>query len=327
MLRSATYSTSAFVFLFMSLLILSSKLSAQEIGFDCPAVAGAIPILETEEYRLIEIPLSFSTSVDDSSLELEQVRAEVSWNRDPFLLTDYGPRTVLQAEVAGNINIEEKEEAGFGIDGALAGSYLSALGTPNLSADANRKRTKSTKFAKIPEHKLVVSSGPVKRGTGAFFEFYPSPTESLEGGRNLVVAFEVPVSWSAGILQITCHARGNRKRMGIFNNGFINERLFIVPVFLKGDDQAFHAAKTMARKEQQLRSEWQSHRESSADGSKNWFAGLQSGGEPDDLWMHRLIYSGTDQDLRAMASRLPGKVLLAAKEFDLARKDVLLRAR
>ena len=326
MIRTVSYASSIAVFLVVSLLMLSSSLLAQGISFDCPALVGAIPILETEESKLIEVPISFSSSCGDRSIRLEKVRAEVCWNRDSFPLTDYGPRTVLQSEIDGSINVEERLESNLSFDGSLTGGQLTALGTPNLNADASRRKSTSNKFARIPEHKLVVSSGPIKRGTGAFFEFHPSPTESLEGGRNLIVAFEVPVSWKAGILQITCSAAGIRKRMGIFNDGIDFERIFIVPVYLKGDDQAFESASTLARNEQQLRSQWHHYRHPSHGLQKNWLASLsiQNRNELSDFWMHHLIQSGSNRALRQVASQLPKSVLAAANDFDRSRKQLLL---
>lgn len=329
MIRSVSYAISLTVYLFFSLVVVCNSLFSQSIVFDCPAIAAANSIDETETSRIVEIPLAISTSINDGRLQLNKIRAEVCWNRMAYPITDYVPRTVLQPEAEGTIQIEERSESNLSFNGSLAGGYLAGLGTPNLKGDASRRNSSSRKYNKIPQHELVLASGPIKRGTGAFFEFRPSRTDSLEGGRNLVVAFEVPNSWRAGILQITCRATGNRKRMGIFNDGVDFERIFIVPVHLKGDNQAFRAATTLARSEQRLRIETQRQQNQSATREQSWLSGFGTGGkdESSDYWMHHLIQSGSDRALRTVERQLPDRILFAANKFDQARDELLAMGR
>lgn len=328
MIRAVSYASSTAVFVVISFLIVCSHVNAQAISFDCPAFAEAIPIFETEGTRVIEVPLAVSNSINDSGLVLEKVRADVCWNRIAYPLVDYGPKTILQSEIEGAINVEERLESDLGFTGSLTGGHLASLGTPNLNAELRRKKTMSNTYARIPQHEAVVSSGPIKRSTGAYFEFRPSRTESLEGGRNLVVAFEVPVSWRAGILQITCHAAGNRKRMGIFNDRLDYSRIFVVPVYLKGDDQALKAATALAHHEQELRSQWHRYRSHQASNHWNTLLILQNNDiESSDRWMHHLIQSGSDRALRQVESRLPEPIQVAANEFHRARQALLQLSR
>ena len=329
MIRSVSYATSFVVYLIFSLVVACNSLFSQSIGFDCPAIASANSIYETDSSRAIEIPIACSTTTNDARLQLTKIRTEVCWNRMAYPLTDYVPRTVLQSNIDGAIQVEERSESNLSFNSSLADGYLTAFGIPGLNGEASRKKSTSRKYNQIPQHELVLSSGPIKRGTGAFFEFRPSLTESLEGGRNLVVAFEVPVSWRAGILQITCHATGNRKRMGIFNDGIDFERIFIVPVYLKGDDQAFRAATALAKSEQQLRSETRRQQNQSSSGSQSWFGGFGSTDKDaiSDYWMHHLIQSGSDRALRTVEGQLSERILIAANRFDQARDELLALAR
>ena len=156
-----------------------------------------------------------------------------------------------------------------------------------------------------------------------------APTETLEGGRSLVVAFEVPATWRGGILQITCRASGNRRKIGIFNDGFNYSRVFIVPVHLKGDDQAFRFAASLARSEQRLRQDWHRHRTSTTNNDSSWFEWFQSDStdENPDAWMHHLIQSGSDRALRQVESRLPTRIASVANEFVAARQQLLRLSR
>ena len=321
MIRAVSYAISATVYLLFSFFVIFNNLFAQSISFDCPAIANARTIYSTQSSKVIEIPLAFSTSCNESRLDLNKVRADVCWNRMAYPLTDYSPRTVLQSDVDGTISIEERSESNLSLNGSISGGYLAS----NLNGDASRKKSSSKKYSRIPQHDLVVSSGPIRRATGAFFEFRPSRTESLEGGRNLVVAFEVPVSWRAGILQITCRANGTRKRMGIFNDGINIERIFIVPVHLKGDDQAFRAATAMARSEQRLRTQWQRVKIGSHNERQAFLTSLAASGRQaySDHWMHHLIQSGSDSALRQVERQLPDGIVAEANQFDRARNKLL----
>jgi len=320
---------------------MSATLFASEpaVEFDVPALLPA-RVIESEvahsmssSLHTIEVTVPVSSEVRAADRDnLKEFRFDVFWNRNGFPICDYGPKTQTTSEFVGPILYDKISEKNAVVGLNLNGGYQGLVTGISKSELAHRDSTK-THYEEIPQHEILVASGTVKRGTGAFFRFHPSRTETLEGGRNLVVAFQVPSSWRAGLLSVECRAVGSRKVLA-WSESFEHSRVFIVPLYLEGDESAREAAMELARAEQRLRSDWkrfevQSRAESSPPLQAMLIASstrkISAANLPAN-WLHYLIQSD-DSYLERYREKLPTDVSDAAGQFVKARKELLKMSR
>lgn len=322
MIRAVSYSVWISIHLTILWWLCGDSLG-QSVRFDCPSVAAATIVDQHSFGRIVEVVIPVSTTVSDSKLVLQEIQTEVYWNRNAYPIVKYEPLTSLQSKYEGPIAIEKNRETSYKLGADLSSSYLD-FATPTLNAGVGWKNAEIKRFSEIPQHQWTVASGTIKRGTGAYFQFKPSRTETLEGGRDLTVAYDVPESWRGGVLQINCRAFGKRKVLGLFGESFEHSRVFVVPVYLQGDQQAREFALEFARSEQRLRYGWSQYQNQLAESNANPAKLLFSNeARVSGLWVHQLIQSGSDIAIEKVESQLPKKVANAANEFVRARQNLI----
>ena len=326
MIRAVSYSVWVSVFFAITWFLCGNSLG-QSVRFDCPASAAATIVDQHSLGRVVEVVIPLSTTLLDPKLVLQEIRAEVYWNRNAYPIVNYEPVTSLQSKYEGPIAIEKNRETNYKLGADVSSSYLDFV-TPSLNAGVGWKNGEIKRFNEIPQHEWSVASGTIKRGTGAYFQFKPSRTETLEGGRDLTVAYDVPESWRGGVLQVSCRATGKRKVLGVFSESFELSRVFVVPVYLEQDQQAREFALQFARSEQRLRYGWSQYQnqlaETSAYPGKLLFSNQD---RVSALWAHQLIQSGVDVAIENLEPRLPEKVAVAATEFVRARQNLMSLSR
>lgn len=314
--------------------ILANRALAGEptIQFDVPALIPA-EVLEPADssnanpsQKIIElvVPVTSVVTAGDRD-DIDEFRFDIFWNRNVYPLEDYSPKTQTFSEVDGLITVEKHKNrnAGIGID--LDSGFRDVV-SGHAKADVSQQNGTRLKYQEVPQHEVLVASGTVKRSTGAFFRFHPSRRDTLEGGRDLVVAFRVPQSWRGGVVTVECRAQGHRKILGSWRETFEQNRAFVLPIYLDGDDQARQAAEDFVRSEQSLRQNWQCHIRGKSSSSA-MLAGFvpRTSGSTSSLpkqWVHYLIQSGNDEYLTRYRSKLPQKVADAAEQFVSARQDL-----
>ena len=277
--------------------------------------------------KIIEIVVPVTSELRRHSKKtVESFRFDVYWNRVAFPLADYAPKTQTVSDVAGVVSIETSDEDNSGFRLGVNGKYESYL-TGNLNADFSNRNSTKKRYEEIPDHDILVASGTSHRGTGAFFRFHPSKQDTLEGGRDLILAFRVPINWRAGILKIECHAEGQRRVFANWKESFEHGRAFIVPLYVDGDEDARQATVGFVRAEQRLRKLW-SERGASRGESSGFFslASTNSDSLPKD-WVHYLIQSGDDDYLEKHRNNLSSELAKAADQFVAARQKVLQMGR
>lgn len=325
-----------FPLLFISLSIaMESRVLADEpvVRFDVPALVGVHEIAYPEGHEplgdqmTIEVVIPVSLEVDSGERgNVEEIRCDIYWNRSAYPLVDYVPKTKTVSGIEGLVAIETTDSRNSGVGIKLSSQYLDVV-SGSVNADhSNRSGTKRS-YSEIPQHEILVASGSVRRGTGAFFRFHPSKRETLEGGRDLVVVFRVPQSWSGGVLKIECRANGHRKVLGAWRESFDAEQAFVVPIYLESDDQARQAAFEFVRSEQGLRRDWRRYQNRTARAKAGMFSkpthGSPSKSRLPHQWVHYLIQSGSDDYLTKYRSRLPGDLENSADKFAAARSGLL----
>lgn len=302
------------------------------VAFDAPALV-AVHELEFGEghqvasstQKIIEIVIPVSSEVSSRDRNAtDEFRFDVYWNRNVYPLVDYAPKTQTVSDIEGLISIEKNADKNSGIGINLSSGYQDVVsGTAKL--DFSKRTGTKLKYQEIPQHEVLVASGTVQRGTGAFFRFHPSKRNTLEGGRNLIVAYRVPQAWRGGVIKIECRANGRRKIVGSWRETFEESRAFVVPIYLEGDDQARQAAEDFVRSEQGLRENWRQHQNRSNQNSGGIFGfptQLSSNSSLPPQWVHHLIQSGADDYLRKYRPRLPDELAEAADRFVIARRDL-----
>ena len=275
------------------------------------------------------IPVSSEVRSGDRG-NVEEFRFDVFWNRNAYLIADYGPQTQTVSDIEGLVAVEKIHERKRGLGLDLETGYQDLV-SANARGELSSGSSTDTKYNEVPQHDVLIASGTVRRGTGAFFRFHPSRRETLEGGRDLVVEFRVPVSWRGGLLKVECRAQGHRKVIGSWREPFQESRSFVVPIYLDGDDQARQAAMSFAQTEQKLRANWgqyvkEDQRKQSAKLLGIFNSSSGSASLPEQ-WMHYLIQSGNDVYLTRYRSQLPSSIAKAAQEFVSARQGLLKLSR
>jgi hypothetical protein len=306
------------------------------VEFDVPAFVGVREILPLPIYGP-ELPSSFSAPSEEKTIELllpissvigasdrgdvKEFRFDVSWVRSVYPILDYGPKTQTVSDVEGLLNIEENRERS-----SKAGFNFTAkpleIGNGSLTADVGGRKSERLSFQRIPQHEVLVASGTIDRGTGAFFRFHASKTETLEGSRNLLLAYRVPQSWRNGLLKVECRATGKR-RVGFWDEPIDFGRSFVVPLFIEGDSVGQQMAIDFVRAEQDLRKSWNEF-EAELKKSRGPFSIKLFGGEnklPKD-WPHLLIQSGDDQYLSRYQNFLSKDLAVTAGRFVQARSSL-----
>ena len=306
------------------------------VVFDVPAMlpmhelisANAVPVTPSKVVEVV-IPVTTEIRADDREHVLE-FRFDVAWSGHTFAVADYGPKSQTASPVDGTISVDQSDERNAGL-GFNADSDVLEIATLSGKVDlSDRSATRKT-YQEIPQHFPVVASGTVLRGTGAFFRFHRWRTETLEGGREVVVAYRVGRDWRGGILNVKCRAIGERKILGAFAEGIDVGKSFMVPVYLQGDVEATERATELVVAEQSLRRDWQHRRVSQArSGGEILLAGFNpfgnlGGREPKlfDHWIHRLIESGEWRRGEASRLKLPDSTVALAKTYTAARERLL----
>ena len=316
------------------------------VKFDVPALVSVRqPVAEsghtnsttqnstTQKTIEVVIPVSTEIGLADRG-NIKGFRFDVFWNRNVYPICDYGPETQTFSEIDGLISVNKSTERNANVGLDVSGGLGAAKGS--IDGDLGTKQSTKLSYQEVPQHEVLVASGTIHRGTGAFFRFHPSRSETLEGGRDLVVAFQVPQHWRGGVLQIECHAQGARKVLGTWSEPFEVSRSFVMPIYLEGDDQARQKATEFVRSEQRLRKRWERHQRLEKESSRDPFRQIQSvfavsssrfdsSGLPSD-WVHYLIQS-SDVYLDKYRDHLPGEIEKAAGLFVQARSDLLKLSR
>ena len=211
------------------------------------------PVLHTGGEALVELVVPVTTRVKDSKkCRMSQFRFEIFWNRNVYPLVDYGPRTITGSSIEGLVSVEKREEKNASLGLNLNGQFNNLINA-SVNGNLQNKNGILRRYEEVPEHEIFVASGTIQRGTGAFFRFHPNRIATLEGGRDLMVAYRVPHSWRGGLIQVDCHGEGKRKYFAGLSESIESQRSFVMPVFLDGDVEAREIAFAYVRAEQDLR--------------------------------------------------------------------------
>ena len=323
------FSLLAFALLFSD--AAGQTLPNQSVKFDVPAALAVSvePIDFTSDAsfadQLLQVVIPVSTELQPQSKHsIDTFRFDVFWNQTAYPVFDYLPRTQTISNIQGEIATETTQESKSSLGLSLNADFQSLVGG-KTSAESGSIDSVRKKFKHLPDQSILVASGTSHRGTGVFFRFHRSSQTVLEGGRDLMVQFQVPHNWRAGVLRINCFAMGTTSIIGSWENPFEASRTFVIPIYRLGDPEAKTAALDFVNAEQRFRQAWRSYETSKSKSKPLPFSTFLvstsgSGSKLPLQWAHLLIQTGNDDYLAKYRSRLPMTLKASADDFVAARQ-------
>ena len=301
------------------------------VRFDAPAMIAVRPVAPERSHeagasseKIIEllVPVTSEIGMKDRG-NISSFRFDIVWNQQSYPLVSYSPKTQTVSDIEGLIDVEKNEDQAKGIGGTLNGRFPEMV-SGSIKADLSSRTGSTIKYHERPRQEVLVASGTINRGCGVFFRFHTSKQTTLEGGRDLVIAFRVPNTWSGGVIKLKCSVTGKRRIIGSWSDSFEESCMFVIPIYLEGDDQARAAARDFVDSETKLRINWDQLQNRVTDGS-SYLHRLSRSEDLQSLppqWAHRLIQSGKDEYLEKYRSDLPPDLADVADQFVLARKGM-----
>jgi hypothetical protein len=226
-----------------------------DVRFDAPALVACRDVT-TEEFaadnphqRLVEARVEVSALRDGEALspDLQYVYRFLS-PTGTLQFVDYEPRTAQATALAGNVHVEQTNEASKSLTAALAGGFQPFVqGTAN--ADVTDQRTSQIRYELKPPLAVVLVAGTFQRGTGVYFQLLPSAETAWEGAREFTMRMRVPRQWRGDVLYVRCEAQQEQQRH-VAARGVSR---FVVGLYLVGDEEARAAAENLVLAEAALR--------------------------------------------------------------------------
>lgn len=202
--------------------------------------------------RLVDVQLDVSAlfTPGDAAVVTEYTVRIVSRHED-VQVADYSPRTELQSDVFGPMQISQegdrvREAAIRGVGG------YPGVGSAQGYAYYHDNSHETVHYAKKPSMELVNAAGTLERRRGVYFKVKQSSQTTLEGARPFRIVFEVPNSWRADLLDVTIEAAGLEnaysKRPRV-----LSTQQFVVALYQEYDENAANTATRYVRQQENLK--------------------------------------------------------------------------
>jgi hypothetical protein len=228
-----------------------------QIAFDVNATA---PARSVEPYglmsrlpgsRFVEVHLDTSALIPSSASRLvQETMVRVVSRHEEVLVADYSPRTEMQSEVFGTMQVSLDSER---IREASLQGMAGYPGVGSASGYSNQTEVghQTIHFAKKPSLELVTASGTIERHRGVFFKARRSSQLTLEGARQFRILLEVPENWRAELLDVSFDAIG-LESVGAKRSIVLANQRFVVAVYQENDEVAARAAANYIKQQSNL---------------------------------------------------------------------------
>ena len=243
----------------LAAILLVPKLGWGQVAFDVNPVVAARDLGQTSlmsqlpHSRMVEVQLDISAlfTPGDASQITEYTVRMVS-RHDDVQVADYSPRTELQSEVLGAMQVTQ--DADKLREGAIRGfGGYPGVGTVHGYAYGHDNSHETIVYAKKPSLELSTASGTLDRRRGVYFKVKQSSQNTLEGARPFRIVFEVPQTWRADLLDVSIEAIGheysNSKRLRV-----LSTQKFVVAMYQEYDEHAAAVASDYMRHQKRLAS-------------------------------------------------------------------------
>lgn len=319
----------------------AAKLSASEaVQFDAPALT-AVHVVKPEvaqEYlatgRCVRIKLPVSvfqrSNLADGQLQYIVIRVVSPYHT--MRVVDFSPRTQTYTTVEGHVavrtSLEDKNQLG-------AKAAFPPTSAGQLSVDASNQQAirQEESFNRLPETKLLSSSGTLMRGSGAFFKFLAGPHAVLEGTREVAILAEVSPAWRGDLLHVSVQALGTSAGQHASPVQLGYEQMWTA-VHLAGDAIAAGAARRYVSTERSLRQlAAEQHKSVAQKALPTVFHKLGAALDivdpkvPDD-YLARVLFSGRNKFRdHPQTNRLPMDLQVAIQDYWDVRNEFLSLAK
>jgi hypothetical protein len=243
---------------------------------------------------------------------------------------DFLPKTTLASDLAGNVTIERKTERSNHVGVTTASPFdwpIKATG----SGDFGTKSNDMIRYELVPPVEAVAASGTLRRGQAVYFKLRTSRSDSLEGDKEFVVVFHVPRGWRGDYVIFDCRALGVHRGVvtPLDEQVTAGSRRFVISLYAEGDAVARLAAERVVQAEAELLRQATARHDEIVKRSYPTVAhklgALLDVVEPKvpKLWTEQFLFAHEDDDqLSAMAARLPSPVRDAALAYVAAKRDL-----
>ena len=202
--------------------------------------------------RMVDVQLDVSAlfTPGDAAVITEYTVRIVSRHED-VQVADYSPRTEMQSDVFGSMQISQEGDRVREAAIRGAGGYP-GVGTAQGYAYYHDNSHETVHYAKKPSMELLNAAGTLERRRGVYFKVRQSSQTTLEGARPFRIVFEVPNSWRADLLDVTIEAAGlensHSKRPRV-----LYAQQFVVALYQEYDENAANAATRYVRQQESLK--------------------------------------------------------------------------
>ena len=200
------------------------------------------------ESKIIEAKIRVSSLLKrGEEKDIKELMLSISSPEKRLRVADFVPKTELQSEVPGFIEVVKTDEDATASEGAIRGSTSVRFGpidgqvSPVLGTTKSRRHSLKETYEKLPPKQLFLASGTTNRGHGVFFKLKPSSQASLEGQQEFVCLFIVPKQWRGDYARITCLAKGYNRSLWTSVEPCGAADVY-VGLYLEGDAEARTAA-------------------------------------------------------------------------------------
>lgn len=308
--------------------------AALEVSFDvtpsiaCRDVTSAEFAEANPDERLIEAQIDVSSLIRRGTEEaLLEYFYRFDSPRRTLRVTDYTPKTTLASDLAGNVTVENKQEAtrGIGLTVAAPLDWPVKLGS---SGEVGAKNLQATRYELLPPMSAVAASGTLDRGHSVYFKLRPSRSTSLEGSRSFTLVFRVAADWRADYVHLSCTAVGQTKGLlgSLDERTTCRRRRFVVALYAAGDASAKAAAERLVQAESEL---WKTISANRQALERHWYPTLAhrvgalldgaAAALPDSV-AEAIVYGDETPDRELLDRRLPAEVRQAVVRYTVARR-------
>lgn len=260
-LRRASLLTISAICLLMSAgLSARVEAAAPRVAFDmsytaeCRDVTPAGFVAKYPDRRIVEARFRISTRLESGrEADLEELLIEITSPEQPLTVVDFLPRTELDTDIAGEIEVVDHTENTASTNAGLMGNFgveygiIKAQVSPSAGGGKTHAAGTKETYKRLPPRQLLLASGTIHRGTGVFFKLKPSSRASLEGVREFACLFLVPADWTGQSVRVHCLARAPRKSYFSTRPQDCGQGQFYVGLYLEGNTHARQAADDLAR--------------------------------------------------------------------------------
>ena len=247
-----------FSFFLLAVTVTSRSVGLGQVAFDVNPLAPAREtrtsglLNQLPNSRMVDVQLDVSAlfTPGDVAVVTEYTVRIVSRHED-VQVADYSPRTELQSDVFGPMQISQEGDRVREAAIRGAGGYP-GVGSAQGYAYYHDNSHETVHYAKKPSMELVNAAGTLERRRGVYFKVRQSSQTTLEGARPFRIVFEVPNSWRADLLDVTIEAAGlensHSKRPRV-----LSTQQFVVALYQESDDNAANAATRYVRQQENLK--------------------------------------------------------------------------